>query len=145
MNRLVHDNRVTAKQCCACEQTKPISQFYYRPTIKRWDSRCDDCRKAYLREYAAKHRDKILAQTRAARQRKLEHYRRKNREWNWRNPEKVRVYKQTYARAYYAAHKEELRAKARARYQARKLGDSKWQAQRAELVRALTGDGRVAA
>lgn len=66
--------------------------------------RCAACsearRKAYAKEYYQQHREHIKAASRAARQRKLAHYRARNREWNKAHPEQVNEYRRRYREEY---------------------------------------------
>lgn len=72
---------MTVKVCFACENTKPITEFYSRPSRpNKHDKRCHACRRTYVNqcyaankhrykvsraEYAAKNKDKQKQLTRA--------------------------------------------------------------------------------
>jgi hypothetical protein len=76
------------KECNRCGEVKPLSEYHVnRHTRDGYQHACRPC---------------MNAQSKACRLRKIEHYRRKNREWNLRNADKVKVYRETHQAEYRA-------------------------------------------
>lgn len=46
--------------CIRCNIEKSLDDFYYHKNVNRYDSRCLECNKEYLKQYYTKNKEKIL-------------------------------------------------------------------------------------